>query len=97
MTRLPICAPRLLARQVRRWVIGSLPQPTAARETPPEQEAPVRRIWRKAELASAEAYFYEGRLELAKQQAKRAKAEFIDGTPNWLIADDIVAFEYPRR
>ena len=51
----------------------------------------------QAELASAEAYFYEGRLELAKQQAKRAKAGFIDGTPNWLIADDIVAFEYPRR
>ena len=51
----------------------------------------------QAELASAEAYFYEGRLELAKQQAKRAKAGFIDGTPNWLRADDIVAFEYPLR
>ncbi|HEV3242565.1 MAG TPA: M48 family metalloprotease [Methyloceanibacter sp.] len=49
----------------------------------------------QAELASAEAYFYEGRLKLAKQQAKRAKAGFVDGTPNWLRADDILAFEMP--
>ena len=50
----------------------------------------------QAELASAEAYFYEGQLKLAKQQAKRAKAGFIDGTPNWLRADDILAFEMPK-
>jgi predicted Zn-dependent protease len=50
----------------------------------------------QAELASAEAYFYEGQLKLAKQQAKRAKAGFIDGTPNWIKADDILAFEIPR-
>ena len=49
----------------------------------------------QAELASAEAYFYEGRLKLAKEQAKRAKAGFVDGTPNWLRADDILAFEVP--
>ncbi len=49
----------------------------------------------QAELASAEAYFYEGQLRLAKQQAKRAKAGFVDGTPNWLKADDILAFEVP--
>jgi len=49
-----------------------------------------------AELAAAEAYFYEGRLKLAKQQAKRAKAGFIDGTPDWLRADDILAFELPK-
>ncbi len=49
----------------------------------------------QAELASAEAYFYEGQLKLAKQQAKRAKAGFVDGTPNWLRADDILAFELP--
>jgi predicted Zn-dependent protease len=49
----------------------------------------------QAELASAEAYFYEGRLKLAKQQAKRAKAGFVDGTPNWLRADDILAFQMP--
>jgi predicted Zn-dependent protease len=50
----------------------------------------------QAELASAEAYFYEGQLRLAKQQAKRAKAGLIDGTPNWIRADDILAFEVPR-
>ena len=49
----------------------------------------------QAELASAEAYFYEGQLTLAKQQAKRAKAGFLDGTPNWLRADDILAFKMP--
>jgi len=50
----------------------------------------------QAELASAEAYFYEGQLKLAKQQAKRAKAGFIDGTPNWIRADDILAFQVPQ-
>ncbi len=50
----------------------------------------------RAELASAEAYFYEGQLKLAKQQAKRAKAGFVNGTPNWLKADDILAFKDPR-
>ena len=50
----------------------------------------------QAELASAEAYFYEGQLKLAKMQAKRAKAGLIDGTPNWIKADDILAFEIPR-
>lgn len=50
----------------------------------------------QAALASAEAYFYEGQLKLAKQQAKRARDGFIDGTPNWIKADDILAFEVPR-
>ncbi len=50
----------------------------------------------QAALASAEAYFYEGQLKLAKQQAKRAKAGLPDGTPNWFKADDILAFEVPR-
>jgi len=51
----------------------------------------------QAELASAEAYFYEGQLRLAKQQAKRAKAGFPDGTPDWIRADDIIAFEVPSN
>ena len=50
----------------------------------------------QAALASAEAYFYEGQLKLAKHQAKRARDGFIDGTPNWIKADDIMAFELPR-
>jgi predicted Zn-dependent protease len=56
-----------------------------------------RQYMAQASLASAEAYFYEGRLGLAKQQAKRAKAGLIDGTPNWIRADDILAFEVPRN
>jgi len=51
----------------------------------------------QAALASAEAYFYEGQLKLAKHQAKRARDGFIDGTPNWIKADDILAFEIPRN
>jgi predicted Zn-dependent protease len=50
-----------------------------------------------AELASAQAYFYEGRLALAKQQAKRAKKKFRNGSAKWLIADDILRFHPPRR
>jgi predicted Zn-dependent protease len=57
-----------------------------------------RRIYMaQAELASAEAYFYEGQLKLAKAQAQRAKAGFPNGTPNWLKADDILAFEMPKE
>jgi predicted Zn-dependent protease len=55
-----------------------------------------RQFMAQAELASAEAYFYEGQLKRAKQQAKRAKAGFVDGTPNWIRADDILAFEVPK-
>lgn len=50
----------------------------------------------QASLASAEAYFYEGRLRLAKVQAKRAKIGLPNGTPAWIRADDIIAFEVPR-
>jgi predicted Zn-dependent protease len=55
-----------------------------------------RQYMARASLASAEAYFYEGHLKLAKIQAKRAKAGLVDGTPNWLRADDILAFEVPK-
>ncbi len=48
-----------------------------------------------AELASAQAYMYEGKLKLAKDQAIRAKTKFKTGTPGWLRADDIVNFEPP--
>ena len=51
----------------------------------------------RAEVASAQAYFYEGRLKLAKQQAKRAKKKLKNGSPQWLIADDILKFQRPRR
>jgi len=50
-----------------------------------------------AELASAQAYFYEGKLELAKKQAKRAKAGFPPHSAAWVKADDIVKFEPPQQ
>ena len=56
-----------------------------------------RQFMARAALASAEAYFYEGQLKRAKQQAKRARDGFPDGTPNWLKADDILAFEIPKQ
>jgi predicted Zn-dependent protease len=49
----------------------------------------------QAELASAEAYFYEGQLRLAKEQAKRAKVGLANGSPNWIKADDILTFQVP--
>ena len=56
-----------------------------------------RNFMARASLASAEAYFYEGRLSLAKQQATRAKAGLPEGTPNWIRADDILAFQLPKK
>ncbi len=45
-----------------------------------------------AELASARAYFYEGKLDLAKNQAARAKKKLKTGSPGWIQADDILTF-----
>ena len=61
-----------------------------------QAEGAKKQFLAQAELASAEAYFYEGQIKLAKEQAKRAKAGFVDGTPNWIKADDILAFEVPN-
>lgn len=54
-----------------------------------------KRMIENAELASAQAYFYEGQLELAQQQAKRAKEKFKPGSAQWLLADDIVKYQPP--
>lgn len=56
-----------------------------------------RNFMAQASLASAEAYFYEGRLPLAKQLAKRAQKGLPNGTPNWIRANDILTFELPKR
>ena len=56
-----------------------------------------RNFMAQAALASAEAYFYEGRLPLAKQLAKRAQEGLPNGTPNWIRANDILAFELPKH
>ena len=44
----------------------------------------------QARLASAFAYQYEGKSELAKRQAEDAKKTFSPGSANWLKADDIL-------
>jgi predicted Zn-dependent protease len=56
-----------------------------------------RNFMAQAALYSAEAYFYEGRLSLAKQQAKRAQEGLPNGTPNWIRANDILAFQLPGQ
>lgn len=49
-----------------------------------------------AALASARAYYAEGQIKLAKQQAARAKDQFKRGSPGWLQADDILSIKEPR-
>ena len=67
----------------------------ARKATPSRPKAHGKQLLAQAELASAEAYFYEGQLKLAKQQAKRAKVGLSNGSPNWIRADDILAFQIP--
>jgi predicted Zn-dependent protease len=50
----------------------------------------------RADLASAEAAFIKGDLDLAKQRAKRAMAQLRKGTPAWIKANDIVEFKKPK-
>lgn len=50
----------------------------------------------RADLASAEAAFIKGDLDLAKQRAKRAKAQLRTGTPPWIKANDIIEFKPPK-
>jgi predicted Zn-dependent protease len=56
-----------------------------------------RNFLSRASLASAEAYFYEGRLREAKMMAKRAQNGLSGGTPQWLRAQDILDFQMPTR
>jgi len=49
-----------------------------------------------ARLTTAEGLFAEGNIELAKEQAARARDELRTGTPAWLRADDIVAYNPPK-
>ena len=56
-----------------------------------------RNFLARAALASAEAYFYEGRLRESQMLAKRAQDGLLDGTPQWLRAQDILDFQPPKR
>ncbi len=50
-----------------------------------------------ADLATAQGYFYSGRINDAKDRARRAQTAFPLGSPNWIKADDIVNFQPPKQ
>lgn len=50
----------------------------------------------EASLASAHAYFYEGKLQDAKVQAKRAQNRLKKNSPQWIQANDIITFQPSR-
>ncbi|MFC5069004.1 M48 family metalloprotease [Flaviflagellibacter deserti] len=50
----------------------------------------------EADLASAQAAFYSGDVQTAKELAARAKQRFSAGSPGWLRADDIVNYRAPK-
>jgi predicted Zn-dependent protease len=49
----------------------------------------------KAQLAAAEGLFVAGKYVEARTQAARAQAQFKQGTPGWLKADDILTYRPP--
>ena len=51
----------------------------------------------KAQLATAEAAMLAGDLKLAKQQARRARAKFKKGSPEWIKSNDILNFKKPKK
>lgn len=51
-----------------------------------------KRMIGEASLASAHAYLYEGKLQDAKMQAKRAQNRLKKNSPQWIQANDIITF-----
>jgi len=49
-----------------------------------------------AELATAQGYFIDGRIDDAKNHATRAQAKLEPHSPAWLRADDIVTYRVPK-
>ncbi len=45
----------------------------------------------EAQLASAQAFFFEGNADFAKVHAERAIRAFPEGSPNWIKANDIIS------
>lgn len=45
----------------------------------------------EAQLASAQAFFFEGNADFAKVHAERAIRAFPEGSPNWVKANDIIS------
>lgn len=52
-----------------------------------------KRMIGEASLASAHAYFFEGKLKDAKVQAKRAQNRLKRNSPQWIQANDILSFQ----
>jgi predicted Zn-dependent protease len=50
----------------------------------------------KAQLAAAQSLFVAGKYVEARTQASRAQAQFRDGSPGWLKADDILNYRPPK-
>jgi predicted Zn-dependent protease len=49
-----------------------------------------------ADLATAQGYFTDGKIEDAKRHATRAQAKLKPNSPAWLRADDIVTYKKPN-
>ncbi len=49
----------------------------------------------KAQLAAAQGLFVSGKYVEARTQASRAQAQFKEGSPGWLKADDILNYRPP--
>jgi predicted Zn-dependent protease len=50
----------------------------------------------KAQLAAAQSLFVAGKYVEARTQASRAQAQFKEGSPGWLKADDILNYRPPK-
>jgi predicted Zn-dependent protease len=50
----------------------------------------------KAQLAAAQGLFITGNYVEARTQASRAQAQFKEGSPGWLKADDILNYRPPK-
>jgi predicted Zn-dependent protease len=50
----------------------------------------------KAQLAAAQGLFLSGKYVEARTQASRAQAQFKEGSPGWLKADDILNYKPPK-
>jgi predicted Zn-dependent protease len=50
----------------------------------------------KAQLAAAQGLFVSGKYVEARTQASRAQAQFREGSPGWLKADDILTYRPPK-
>jgi predicted Zn-dependent protease len=50
----------------------------------------------KPQLAAAQGLFVSGKYVEARTQASRAQAQFKEGSPGWLKADDILNYRPPK-